>query len=217
MGLIVSDDEAGAVKSVAESAGQALAASRELGAFVAKTIGNVPEDLIGIAGGDWLHQVRRRTKEKLERRTAEKLAAVAPARLSEPSPSLVIPLLIAGCNEKRAQLQELWASLLAAAIVDDGQAVRREYFSIVERLEPVDAIVLCLVPQFTGNPLSNVTSIVEDNKYWWLSKLRENFISEDDYSVSLKNLLNLDLISVTAMGFPVLTSFGRAFLAVTSL
>ena len=52
----ITDAQAEAVTELAKTGGRAI----DAGAFIAKTVGTVPEDLIGLAGGDWLHEQRRR-------------------------------------------------------------------------------------------------------------------------------------------------------------
>jgi hypothetical protein len=53
----------------------------------------------------------------------------------------------------RDELQDLWAALLANAMIDGGRKVRRDYFDVVRQMEPFDALLLDLVgrgPDNTG-------------------------------------------------------------------
>jgi Abortive infection alpha len=141
----LSDDEAKAVTEVAKTGGKIIDAGIGIGSFIRGTLGTIPEDLIGIAGGDWLHQKRRRNLAKIEAETEKLLEGVALERISEPSVSVVVPLLEAAADEAREELQNLWAALLAKAMIDGGKRVRRAFFEIVRRMEPTDAIVLHLI------------------------------------------------------------------------
>jgi hypothetical protein len=130
----------GAVAETAKFGGKVVDASIAFGGWLKDTFGTIPEDLLGIAGGDWLHHQRRRNLAALEARTKairERIGAGAP---HAPSVSVVLPLLQGAADEARPELQNLWAALLASAMQPDGGVrVRRAFFDTLRRMEPYDA------------------------------------------------------------------------------
>ncbi|WPB86608.1 Abi-alpha family protein [Sediminicoccus rosea] len=105
-----------------------------------QTLGTIPEDLLGIAGGDWLHQQRQRNVLAMKAKTEEIRLRIGAGPPNAPSPSVVLPLLIGAADESRPELQDLWAALLASALQPDGgERVRRAFFDTLKAMEPVDA------------------------------------------------------------------------------
>jgi hypothetical protein len=136
-------EEAKAIGEIAKTTGQAIDMVRAAGGWLQSVFGPLPEDLIGLAGADWVHEKRRRNLAQIQAKTAEFIAAVPSARLSEPSPSVVLPLLEYAANEGRPELQALWAALLANTMTDDGgRKIRRAFFEILAKMEPIDAAML---------------------------------------------------------------------------
>lgn len=142
--MLLSDDEAQAAKEIAKTGGELIDAARGVGGFIRDTLGDIPKDMIGLAGGDWVHEQRRRNIGKLVAKTQRMLEDVAPDRITEPSVSVVLPLLQAAADEGREELQDLWAALLANAMVDGGKRMRRAFFDAVAKLEPADVLVFDL-------------------------------------------------------------------------
>ncbi|MGX9963917.1 Abi-alpha family protein [Roseomonas sp. F4] len=133
---------------VAELGSNALATGRAFGGWLKDTLGTIPEDLLGLAGGDWLHHQRRRNLMALEANTEAVRARLGAGQITAPSVSVVMPLLQAAADESRPELQELWAALLANAMQPDGgRRVRRAFFDAVRQMEPPDAIVFLLYGQ----------------------------------------------------------------------
>jgi hypothetical protein len=212
MNLLVSESEADAIKAVAEATGTALQVLQSIGSFVKNTVGSVPEDVIGIIGGDWLSEKRKRIKAALEDKTAERLSHIDRGRISEPSPSLLLPLLTSACEESREPLQDLWASLLAAAMTDGGAGVRREFFVVAAKMEPQDTVALRAVSGYPQPVASNVSTHVAQNRAWWINECKSNGLNELDGELAVEALLSLQLVVKSSMGFPVLTSLGRGLL-----
>src|SRR5579872_7200682 len=131
----MSDAQAGAVAEVARTTGEIVKAAGGFGSYLARIFQSIPDDVLGLLVGDWLQHKRRRHLAVLEVNTANILEGIAAEGFSEPSPSVVIPLLQAAVDEGRPELQAMWAALLANAMVDDGKRVRRDYFEAVRRME----------------------------------------------------------------------------------
>jgi len=105
----VSDEQAKAIQ-------EALKALQGLGGFMKETFGTVPQDIVGLLGGDYL-KVRR--AENLYRMIEKAKKKLEDAHVNQPDapPSLAIPIMIAAADESRDELLDLWAALLAAALI----------------------------------------------------------------------------------------------------
>jgi hypothetical protein len=135
-----------AERAIAETGGKAIDAGREFGGFLARILGNLPHDTVGLLGGDLLHEVRLRNLDNIKIRTEKILVS---RRINDPSPvspSLAIPLLHAAQDEGHVELQVLWAQLLANAM-DPSRAngLRIEFIETLKRFNPIDALVLKLL------------------------------------------------------------------------
>jgi hypothetical protein len=199
----VMTDEAKAVAEVAKTAGEVVKAAEGLGSYLARVLGSIPDNLLGLAGGDWLEHKRRRHIAILEDNTARLLEGIRitePQRLTEPSPSVLIPLLQAAVDESRPELQELWAALLANAMLDGGKRVRRDYFEAVRKMEPVDAMVLDMVGRHPGS--GAIWGVLD-------ADLQRLGFSPNDLTISLDKLESLHCLMRPVQ----LTAFGRGLLA----
>lgn len=164
----------------------------------------VAEDAIGLLGGDWLSEKRRRNRERLRAGAEEKLKARGADVDDDPSPSVINPLLSAAQDESRDELVDLFASLIATAMDPKTRSTyRREFVDIAKQLEPVDAAVLPLFATKEHRNPSRQHYVVEQLK-----------ITEDEYELSKMNLAKLGLLN-TKHGdtpqSPSLTPLGRLF------
>jgi hypothetical protein len=201
-------DEAIAVSEVAKATGKAIDVVSGIGRYAAEIFGDLPKDAIGILG-DRLKHRRIENAAVLEERTRAKLAGIDPSRLSDPSPSVFIPLLTAAADEERESLRTLWASLLANAAIDGGGKVRREFFETLRQMEPIDAVVLEVLQ---GNPGAdqagnNATAIDIAVRNRPGGALPPVF----DVQISLEALQNLRC-ALSAPTKWVISPYGRAFL-----
>jgi hypothetical protein len=209
VGTIVSDPEANAVKATANATtalagvvSKGLDMASAVGGYVFKIVGTVPEDLIGVLGGDYLHHQRRRNLAAMAAKTAlriEQIGGRAP-ELTEPSASLVVPLLQAAADENREELQDLWAALLARAMTGGGRRIRRQFFSIIEALEPSDAVVFEAVCR---PPVRQEDRIIQE--------MNACGIERSEYQVSIESLASLNLLKPSNTNSPIvdITSLGR--------
>ena len=152
MSNIVSDPEAKAIEATANATtalagivSNGLNMASAVGGYVFKIVGTLPEDLIGLAGADYVSQQRRRNLARMAQKTARIIEETKAPELTEPSASLVVPLLQAAADENREELQDLWAALLARAMTGGGRRIRRQFFAILRDMEPSDAVVLKLI------------------------------------------------------------------------
>jgi hypothetical protein len=136
------DEHAKALAASAEFGTEAIKAGEKVGSYLVRVIGGIPENLVGLAVGDWLEHMRRRNLARLEANTARILEQIDRSRLIEPSPSVLIPLLQAAVDESRGELQQIWANLLARLMTDRENKVRRAYFEVLNQMEPLDVTIL---------------------------------------------------------------------------
>jgi hypothetical protein len=147
----ISDEQAKALQEIAKTTGTGLDLVGRAGSYVGWVLGTVPADLVGLLGGDWLSQVRIRNLAHYKERTEEILRTRGVAETEAVSPSIAVPLLRAAADESRPELQELWATLLAAALDPKrSHLVRRSFIETLSKFEPLDAAVLWTRHQIPG-------------------------------------------------------------------
>jgi hypothetical protein len=130
-----------------------------VGSYLARVLGSIPEDALGLIVGDWLHHKRRENLSRIEANTAAILQGVDSNRLSDPSPSILIPLLQAAADESRAELQSLWATLLANSMMDGGRTVRRAFIETAKQMDPADAQLLDIFSRVKVHELMSETQV----------------------------------------------------------
>ena len=169
---------------------------------------SIPDNLLGLMVGDWLDHKRRRHLAVLEANTAHIVEGIAIERLTEPSPSILIPLMQAAVDEGRSELQGLWAALLANAMVDGGRKVRRDFFEAVKRMEPADALILTVAseiwPRVQGNTAAMASQIRDRG--------RQLGMSDNDVQISIDALVALRCFWLNSSNQPIVTAFGSALL-----
>ena len=99
----------------AKAIAEALKTLQGLGGFLRQTFGTVPEDLVGILGGDLLAARRIENLGRIMEKSQERLRARGVEAKEPASLSITLPIIVAAANESRDDLQDLWARLLAAS------------------------------------------------------------------------------------------------------
>lgn len=108
-----------------------------------RPVTNITENALGLLGGDWLSEKRARNRARLKQETENLLERRNIKLDTDPSPSVVMPLLSAAQDEGREELIKLWAALLAAGSDPALRgSYRREFVDIVKKLEPPDILLL---------------------------------------------------------------------------
>ncbi len=140
-----SDPITAVAKAVEESAktGRALIeAGSDLARFAGKALGTVPEDTIGLLGGDYLRKLRLRNLDKIARKTEEILRARGVEDPEPIGPKALLPTLEAASEETDETLQDMWAELLANAMdPNKDTSLQRIFIEALNQMEPVDALV----------------------------------------------------------------------------
>jgi hypothetical protein len=165
---------------------EALKTLQGVGGFLKEMFGAVPEDVVGLLGGDWL-KVRRaenlyRTINKAHERLKKEGIKPEAASLS-----IGLPILAAAADESRDELQELWASLLAAAADPARSAFFRiAFIEVIKKMDPLDAAVLKAAQAAGGR-------IIKETRNSIAAELK---ITLDPVQVSISNLQKLDLLDI---------------------
>jgi hypothetical protein len=181
---------------------EALKTLQGLGGFLKETFGTLPQDIVGLLGGDYL-RVRRaenlfRTIEKAKKRLED-------GDVGQPDapPSLAIPIMIAAADESRDELQDIWAALLAAAAdPDKNKSFRLKFIEVAQKMDPVDTLILERL-RVGGN---RIEGVARDEVAMALK------INPDELDVSVENLRNLGLIRTDVMGTHSASPLGREFM-----
>jgi Abortive infection alpha len=190
----ISDEQAKAVQ-------EALKTLQGLGGFLKATFGTVPQDVVGLLGGDYL-RVRRaenlfRTMEKAKKRLED-----GHVKQPDAPPSLALPIMIAAADETRDGLQNVWAALLAAAAdPDKNRSFRLKFIEVAKNMDPIDALIL--------EQLRTATRISGDDHG---AVAMQMHITLDEIEVSIDNLRAQGLIQTDVLGSATATPLGREFL-----
>jgi hypothetical protein len=137
------DEEARAVQEVAKVTGKAIDLVRSAGGLLDDVFGETLRQLGGTAA-DWSRYFRLRNFLFV----ADKAKAVLDSRqltgkvLSIP-PQFALPLLEGASLETEAEIQQLWAGLIANAIDPDcALRIKKVFLEILRGLEPLDARIM---------------------------------------------------------------------------
>lgn len=197
----ISDEQAKAIRA-------AIEALSGVGNFLREVVGTVPADLVGYFGGDWLKVRRAENAAKILEKAQERLRARG-TKPERPSVSVALPILVAGADEDRDELQDIWARLLAAAMDPTrSKMFRAAFINAAKQMDPLDCVVLVGVHARSD--------VVDPTGRQALSTALQ--ASRDEVDVSISNLMKLDLmVSPDINQHRVFVSaFGREFLRAVS-
>ena len=170
----ISDEQAKALQ-------EALKTLQGVGKFLRETFGTMPEDVVGLLGGDWLRVRRAENLARIVSKAKERLEARG-AHPERPRLSILLPLLAAAADEEDDELQDVWASLLAAAADPErAKSFRVDFIDTVKQMDPLDAAVLkkmVLAPDRKGNEdvaewLARAFQVTRDETYFSLQRLAQ--------------------------------------------
>lgn len=124
---------------------------------------------------------------------------------SDPSPSLLAPLLAAAVDEDREELRKLWVKLLAALLDPDRSSFFiSRFIDVTKKMDPLDARVL--------EAAHGRNAIVDGNARQQISGALT--VLRDQVDVAVENLIKLELLSRVPTGADTcaVSAFGREFL-----
>ena len=156
-------ETAKAVKEGAKMGRAVVEAGSDLGRYVAKVIGTVPEDAVGLAFGDALKAKRWANAEKVFREAFSKMEARGVENLKEIDLKQIQPLLEAVSEESDETLQDMWADLLANAMDPNKDVhLQKVLINTLRQFEPVDAMILqALAGTKPKTQLTNVGNVAK--------------------------------------------------------
>jgi len=181
---------------------------------VLRPIVSITEDVLGRAGGDWLHEVRTRNRKRLHDRTEELLRNRKVTDPVEPSTNVLLPILAFAQDEQAEEVLEFWAQLLASSIDKERRKnFRKRFVDAISQMDALDARVMsnfrCTSEEFEYRadrrrefavpPLPRMAELLEQHIP----------VPEARIQVSLENLARLGLLSGD---FRRATAFGTEFL-----
>jgi len=170
-------------------------------------------DVIGVSGGDKLHEFREYKKAMraehqaaIGAQAAKLLAARKATPDTDTNPGKIEEILEAAQDETDAGLQKLYAALLAA-VVDPSRSslYRREFVAIVKEMEPIDAVVL--------KKLRDPAQLLPTRRMYIANETRRQ---EFEIQSAFDNLERLQLIGSAqsqTVHTPLLSMKGHQFLA----
>ena len=186
---------------------QALKTLQATGGAVREILGTTPEDLVALLGGNWLKVQRVENLARLFAKAEERLKRdgikVKPASLS-----VGLPILEAGADESREELQDLWAALLAAAADPAREkSFRNSFIEVVKKMDPLDSSVLIAANKrnapMSGGGRDSISAELQ--------------LSRDQVEVSIANLQKLELMVQLPTGSIGVSPLGREFLRVAKV
>lgn len=153
-GLLMTNEEAKAVQEsakavqeVAKTTGKALEIAEKAGPFINQVFGPLVENAVGIVS-DRLRYYRLVQLYRLADKTKRQLAERGVSEARPVPPKLAVPLLESATIEDDDTLHDLWACLLANFMDPNYRGSRkRSFVTILQDLEPLDAMVLNLLHQ----------------------------------------------------------------------
>ena len=204
----ISDEQAKAVQEGFKLAGQTLETARDFGGYLAKILGTLPEDLVGLLGADW---VRMKRVENITDMAVEAFARLEARGVKEPQPvplSVALPLLKEAADENREELVDLWARLMAAAMDPARSKKTRQTFIIaIKGMDPLDALVFSKLsdpmPSLQGNPapyFANLLSVNYSEVELSLLRLIEIGCIRDMDAPLQTVVLSINRIALTPLG-----------------
>ena len=160
------DDPVTAVaRAVEESAktGRALVeAGSDLASFVGKALGTVPEDTVGLLGGDHLRELRIRNLDRISRKTEDILSERG---VEDPEPiglKALLPTLEAASEESDETLQDMWANLLANAMdPNKDTSLQRIFIEALGEMEPIDVLIFKTMAEKAPNEALGSQDLME--------------------------------------------------------
>ena len=118
------------------------------GGYIADIVGDLPKDLVGLLAGDRVKVARAKRLAILLEGTKKHLQDRGVVEPEPPSLKLALPIFEAAADESNQELQDLWASLLAAAMDPKRRDwVRQSFIQIVKQMDPFDVLVLRAVAE----------------------------------------------------------------------
>lgn len=218
----ISDEQAKAVTATADTTGKLADLVGKAGSFCARLVGQVPEQLGGIAT-DWATYLRcsnlliiqDMVDAKMKMRAFE--GKPVPIRLR-----LAYPMLEAASLENDDTLQGLWANLIANAMDPNySDAIHPAYIGIIKELSVDEALILQYLARLDTFPMSYLPNYKRPNIP--IAQIYQEFLASvplkrrNSIATAFDNLTRLQLLEIRNVfafeGQEVrITDFGKSFI-----
>ncbi len=141
-----------AVEETTKTGRAVVEAGSDIARFVGKALGTVPQDAVGLLGGDYLHELRIRNLDKISRKTEEILRKRGVEEPEPIGPKALLPALEAASEETDETLQDMWAELLANAMdPNKDTTLQRIFIKTLSQMEPSDVLVFRMMKEKARN------------------------------------------------------------------
>lgn len=161
-----------AIEEAAKATSKAVDLIRDGGRAIGPAVG----DIYGLLIGDKVKAARVRNLEEINELRRKKLEDRGVKEPLQPPEDIAIPILEAAQGETRAEMQDMWARLLANAM-DPARAqnVRPEFVDTIKELQPIDALNLTLARNVPPNKHLQVQTVIEARPEYRKSAVRVSF------------------------------------------
>jgi len=192
------EETAKAAQEIAKTTGKVVEVGEKFVAFISKYIQGSLEQGIGIFE-DKLKYMRWERQLRLMRRANELIKSLGISAPSKAIPlKLAIPLLQAASLEDDDYLQDMWARLLInAATAESGIELKRIYIDILERLTPIEALILERIYQLPFEQIQH--NGVRTDGLPSMATPGQEKVKEDDWQEPASEI-KLALISLSHVG-----------------
>jgi hypothetical protein len=175
----------------------------------AKVIWSVGGNTIGFVR-QFFGKYQKENIDNISNLVRKKLENINSDRRTTPTPAILQPILEEACQENRIELQNIWASMMANALIDNSKKVKRDFINVIKQFDPVDVLILDIISKHLTT--GGINEITETNAA--ISKMLESFgVDNDEFIVSRAKLIELKLIGLGNFNSCYLSSFGRLFLS----
>lgn len=218
-----------AAKEIASATTATMAVAEKAGGFLARVLGDSPENLVGIISDKirfWRWERQLRLIDKVE--TIIKARSIAGSTRPVP-PKFALPLIEQASLESEDSLQDLWVNLLANAMTPGLAEPKTSYIEILKQLDPIDVAVLSNIY------LNYIRSVASGKIPESDSPTRLGFNGEDimryhglnrgQFEAVIDNLLRVRCVTflrlsgsdITIDGTPIFTDKGYDSICLTTL
>ena len=190
-----------AVQETAKTTGQAIGLAKDFGGFISRYIGGSLEQGVGIFE-DKLRYIRWERQVRFMMQANQFMEEIGQDRPTKFIPmKLAIPLFQSASLEEDDSLQDMWVKLLVnVSVIDREVELRRAYIDILERISPVEALILNTIYSLPAHDIER-NAIVTENLPTAASTLEDHDRKElvqpsTEIVLSLANLARLGCISL---------------------
>ena len=184
-----------AVQEVAKTANKAIGTAEKFGGFISTFLSGPLQQGVGIFE-DKLRYMRWERQVRLMNRVQQIMSELGQSAPTKTIPlKLAVPFFHAASMEDSDDLQDMWAKLLVnGSLAERGVELRRVYIDILERLSPIEALILEKIYSLpiTEQPRKAiVTGCLPDEVFFEETETEEMQVPSEEVVMALANLTRL--------------------------